>query len=105
MAREQVLERAGLTDTTLPSTGDIECSGCAHGYLPFGGKLLDATRVDPSMAGASGGHALMMKVESSGVTAIGHLGGTAGYHAFMLYIPESERYLSGVVTVTGNFGP
>jgi D-alanyl-D-alanine carboxypeptidase len=58
--RERVLKPLRLTQTTLPEPGarprgrDI-----AHGYEPVGGTLLDLTDVDSSMAGASGGHALL----------------------------------------------
>ena len=31
----------------------------AHGYMEAGGKVLDVSGVDPSMAGAAGGHALV----------------------------------------------
>ena len=59
VVRSDVLARAGLEHSTLPEPGDPACPGCAHGYVPAGGNLLDLTRVDPSMAGASGGHGLI----------------------------------------------
>lgn len=57
--RERVIARAGMADTTLPDPGDVECLGCARGYVAMNGEMLDTTNVDPSMAGASGGHALI----------------------------------------------
>jgi D-alanyl-D-alanine carboxypeptidase len=116
-------------------------------------ELLDVTRVDPSMAGASGGHSLIttpgdltrflqhlragalftqpatiesmfafqtaiesetrqtgygfgvMQITSDGDSAIGHLGGTAGYQSFMLYVPATDRYLSGFINVMGGLAP
>lgn len=155
VVREDVIERAGMKDTTLPEPGNVECAGCARGYIPWGGGMLDATNVDPSMAGASGGHALVstaadlatfleqlhtgelfdhpdtleamlafrpaidqgeaggyltgyglgvMRLEIDGEVVIGHLGGTAGYVGFMLYVPATDRYVSGVMNVMGNPG-
>lgn len=153
VVRERVIARAGLSDTTLPDPGDIECPGCAHGYIPMSGGMLDGTKVDPSMAGASGGHALIttaadlarlleklqagalfekaetagtmfafqpapdpqlhltgyglgvMQLESDGDVVIGHLGGTAGYESFMLYVPATKRYVSGFINVMGDPTP
>jgi D-alanyl-D-alanine carboxypeptidase len=155
VVREEVIERAGMEDTTLPEPGDVECRGCARGYVPFQGSMLDATNVDPSMAGASGGHALVstvtdlgsfleqlnagdlfddpdtlsamlafqpaidsgeaggfltgyglgaMQLDVGGEVVIGHLGGTAGYMGFMLYVPATDRYVTGVINVMGNPG-
>ncbi len=62
VVREQVIARAGLTATSLPEPGDHACPApCAHGYVPVAGDLLDTSGVDPSMAGASGGHALITR--------------------------------------------
>lgn len=155
VVREEVIERAGMEDTTLPEPGDLDCRGCAHGYIPWGGSMLDATHVDPSMAGASGGHALIstvadlgsfleqlhtgelfdhpdtleamlafqpasdhgeaggyltgyglgvMQLGIEGEVVIGHLGGTAGYVGFMLYVPATGRYVVGSMNVMGNPG-
>lgn len=153
VVRDRVLARAGLDHTTLPEPGDLECPApCAHGYVPFEGEMLDLTRVDPSMAGPSGGHALIttsadltrflgalrggalfdrpstleamfdfqpapdpevrltgyglgvMQLQGNGYTALGHLGGTAGYQSFMLYLPETGRYVSGFINVMGDVG-
>jgi D-alanyl-D-alanine carboxypeptidase len=152
VVRDQVIARAGLDHTTLPDVGDMECPACAHGYVSVAEELVDLTRVDPSMAGASGGHALIttsadltrfmqslrggalferpgtlssmfafqpaldpqtrtvgsgfgvMQMESNGYTAIGNLGGTAGYRSFMLYVPATDRYVSGFINVMGDLG-
>jgi D-alanyl-D-alanine carboxypeptidase len=156
VVREQVIERAGMDDTSLPDPGDVECPACAHGYIPFERSvMLDATNVDPSMAGAGGGHALIttaadlgrlfeqlqtgalfehadtldamlafqaavdhgeaggyltgygfgvMQLGIEDEIVIGHLGGTAGYMGFMLYLPTTERYVSGYINVMGDPG-
>lgn len=153
VVREQVFARAGLEHTFLPEPGDLECpEPCAHGYIPIDGALVDFSRVDPSMAGASGGHALittpadlsrflrqlrnlalferpstldamfefqpgvetefpqvgygfgMMQMQAGELVALGHIGGTAGYQAFMLYVPATDRYVSGFMNVLGDFG-
>jgi D-alanyl-D-alanine carboxypeptidase len=59
IVRERVIEPARLQSTEVPDPGDPSCSGCARGYIAMEGILLDATEVDPSMAGSSGGHALV----------------------------------------------
>ncbi|MDP9035772.1 MAG: hypothetical protein M3O50_13295 [Myxococcota bacterium] len=41
-------------------------------------------------------------VRSNGNEAFGHLGGTAGYQSFMLYLPATQRYLSGYMNVMGD---
>jgi D-alanyl-D-alanine carboxypeptidase len=151
VVRDDVIARAGLADTSVPEPGDRECPApCAHGYFPYEGELYDFTRLDPSMAGASGGHALITTaadltrfyrelrhgglfrrdstrvamfavlpardtdeamvayglgvsvLEVDGVTAIGHLGGTAGYQGGMLYVPETDRYVSGFHNVNAD---
>jgi D-alanyl-D-alanine carboxypeptidase len=139
-----------MDDTTLPDPGNVECLACAHGYIAMEGGMLDCTNVDPSMAGASGGHALIstaadlarlleqlqagafferaetldtmlafqpapdpqkhligyglgiMQIEAGGDVVIGHLGGTAGYTSFMLYVPATDRYMSGFMNVMGD---
>ncbi|MFP2923636.1 serine hydrolase domain-containing protein [Pyxidicoccus sp. 3LG] len=151
LVRERVIARAGLSHTSLPEPGDPGCAApCARGYVPFDDELMDFTAVDPSMAGASGGHALVttvfdltafwkqlragalferadtlnamlafapapepesrlvgyglgvMRLESNGTVAVGHLGGTAGYQSFMLYLPETDRYVTGFTNVMGD---
>ena len=57
---ERVIEPLQLDDTLLPEPGDLSIPGnYAHGYMDMGGNLFDFTRIDPSMAGAAGGHALV----------------------------------------------
>lgn len=59
VVRERVIDRLGLEHTSLPEPGDTSVgSGAAHGYELVDGELRDVTDVDPSMAGAAGGHAL-----------------------------------------------
>ncbi len=153
VVREDVLARAHLDDTFLPEPGDLECPApCAHGYVPVGDGMIDATRVDPSMAGASGGHSLittaadlgaflealregdlfddprsllamtrlrpalypelkvvgygygLVHLDADGIETIGHIGGAAGYSSFMMYVPETDRYVSGYINVAGDIG-
>jgi D-alanyl-D-alanine carboxypeptidase len=60
---DRVIKPLGLTATALPAPGNRSSGGPeAHGYMEVNGKLLDATTVDPSMAGAAGGHALVTTV-------------------------------------------
>jgi D-alanyl-D-alanine carboxypeptidase len=63
--RERIFEPLNLENTLLPEPGDTSTPGnYAHGYI-YGelvgmpGELLESPEVDPSMAGASGGHALI----------------------------------------------
>ena len=49
-----------LNGCTWTKPGDLSIPGSyAHGYMDMGGNLVDMTRIDPSMAGAAGGHALV----------------------------------------------
>jgi D-alanyl-D-alanine carboxypeptidase len=58
--RQRVIEPLHLEDTLLPEPGDLSIPGnYAHGYMDMGAGLLDLSQVDPSMAGAAGGHALV----------------------------------------------
>jgi D-alanyl-D-alanine carboxypeptidase len=58
--RERIIETLGLQNTLLPEPGDLSIPGDhARGYQPMNGQLLDFTDVDPSMAGAAGGSALV----------------------------------------------
>ena len=59
VVRERVFERAGLLESTLPEEGNPLCDGCARGYEPLADALVDLTEIDPSMAGAAGGDALI----------------------------------------------
>jgi D-alanyl-D-alanine carboxypeptidase len=150
--REEVRDlfaRSSLEQSSLPEPGDSSCPApCAHGYVELEGEVHDTTRVDPSMAGAAGGHALLtttadvtrffrhlrsgelfehrstldamfafrpdpknrldgyglgvMKMESIDGPVLGHLGVTTGYQTFMLYIPATDRYVSGFINGTGD---
>jgi len=128
----RVIRPLGLTRTYLPAPRHRSIKGAhAHGYSRLGGKRIDVTGVDPSMAGAAGGSALVTTVHDltrflnallarrlfrhpetlrqmlafgpaqgeggvvgyglgieqrvfpGGVESIGHLGGTAGYFAWI----------------------
>ncbi len=60
--RERIIEPLQLENTQLPEPGNIFIpDNHAHGYnfLPSDGTALDLTGIDPSMAGAAGGHALV----------------------------------------------
>jgi D-alanyl-D-alanine carboxypeptidase len=59
IVKRRVFDRAGLAHSSLPRPGNAECNGCARGYEPIAGDLIDLTEVDPSMAGAAGGGALV----------------------------------------------
>lgn len=53
-----------LTHTALPAPGDLSIQGAhAHGYLELDGRMVDRTRLDPSMAGAAGGGGLVTTVQ------------------------------------------
>lgn len=58
--RTRIVEPLHLEDTLLPEPGDLSIpSNYAHGYLDIDGTLVDYSRIDSSMAGAAGGHALV----------------------------------------------
>ncbi|MBC7977436.1 MAG: beta-lactamase family protein [Myxococcales bacterium] len=59
IVEDRVLRRAGLHHSSLPSPGDAACFGCARGYEVGEAAFFDATEIDPSMAAAAGGHALI----------------------------------------------
>lgn len=62
--RTNVFARAQLRHTELPEEGNVKCNGCAHGYGTLDGEALtDITEVDPSMAGAAGGDAMITTTE------------------------------------------
>ena len=62
--RERVIVPLGLTTTELPEPGGRTVAGdFAHGYQDVGGTPVDLSFVDPSMAGASGGNAMISTVE------------------------------------------
>jgi D-alanyl-D-alanine carboxypeptidase len=60
---ERVIRAAGLESTSLPAPGDPTFPGAyAHGYAGSPDAPLDLSGVDPSMAGAAGGAALITTV-------------------------------------------
>lgn len=128
----RVISALGLRHTALPAPGHRSVPGAhADGYAELNGKTIDLTGVDPSMAGAAGGGALVTTVQDlsdflnavlerrlfrhretlrqmlafapapaeggqvgyglgmerrvlpGGIEAIGHLGRTAGYSAYV----------------------
>jgi D-alanyl-D-alanine carboxypeptidase len=128
----RVIRPLRLAHTYLPAPGHPSIKGAhAHGYALLDGKRIDVTGVDPSMAGAAGGSALVTTVHDlarfldalldrrlfrhpdtlrqmlafapapdvggqvgyglgieqrafpGGVESIGHLGGTAGFYAWI----------------------
>ncbi len=61
--RTRVIAPLGLTSTTLPEPGDVAIAGAfMHGYGLIGGSVADLSFIDPSMAGAAGGGALVTTV-------------------------------------------
>jgi D-alanyl-D-alanine carboxypeptidase len=57
---DHVIRPLGLRATVLPAAGNRSWMGpYAHGYTEVNGKVFDVSSVDPSMAGAAGGHALI----------------------------------------------
>jgi D-alanyl-D-alanine carboxypeptidase len=133
---DRVIRPVALKATVLPAPGNRSLLGpYAHGYYQLNGRVLDVSRVDPSMAGAAGGHALvttvhdlvryldallagrlfrkretlkemltfepasgcatcepgqvgyglglLRRVVPGGIETIDHLGGTAGYYAYV----------------------
>jgi D-alanyl-D-alanine carboxypeptidase len=64
VVRDRVIDRLDLEHTSLPEPGDLSIgSDAAHGYVPVNGELHDFTDIDPSVAGAAGGHALVTTTE------------------------------------------
>jgi len=58
--RERIIEKLNLGNTLLPEPGDTSIPGnYFRGYVPINGQFIDVTGIDPSMAGAAGGHALV----------------------------------------------
>lgn len=59
----RVIAPLGLARTSLPASGHLSIRHPhAHGYGELDGERIDLTRVDPSMAGAAGGSALVTTV-------------------------------------------
>ena len=46
----------------------------------------------------------VMRFDVGGVTYWGHLGGTAGFTAYMLYQPETGIAISGAINIRGDLG-
>ncbi len=62
--RERVIVPLGLASTELPDPGDrTVTSEYAHGYVLAGGTPVDLSYVDPSMAGAAGGNAMVSTLQ------------------------------------------
>jgi D-alanyl-D-alanine carboxypeptidase len=60
VVRERVIDRLHLARTSLPEPGAVPTGrDIPHGYQLVRGRLYDVTDVDSSMAGASGGNALL----------------------------------------------
>ena len=60
---DRVIRPLHLQNTLLPEPGDVSIPGNhAHGYAAVSGAVVDITAVDPSMAGAAGGDALVTTV-------------------------------------------
>jgi len=58
--RERIVDRLRLSRTSLPKPGNVSIDGrYAHGYMDMGTGPIDMSEIDPSMAGAAGGHALV----------------------------------------------
>jgi len=58
--RERIIDELNLENTLLPEPGDLSIPGdYTHGYMDSGAGLVDVTGVDPSMADAAGGSALV----------------------------------------------
>jgi D-alanyl-D-alanine carboxypeptidase len=61
---QRVVRPLRLTHTALPAPGDLSIKGAhAHGYFEVDGRMVDVTRLDPSIAGAAGGSALVSTVQ------------------------------------------
>jgi D-alanyl-D-alanine carboxypeptidase len=62
--RKRVFDRLAMRSSELPEPGDPGFPGdYAHGYLEVEGEVMDFSLGDPSMAGASGGNALVTTVQ------------------------------------------
>ena len=78
VVRERIIDRLGLKRTSLPEPGHVSIgSDASHGYELVNGKLRDASDVDPSMAGAAGGNALVTTTQD--LSQFRAAGGSAGF--------------------------
>jgi D-alanyl-D-alanine carboxypeptidase len=117
--RERVLGPLRMTSTELPEPGGCRITDDhAHGYLDAAGTVVDLSCVDPSMAGASGGNAMVSTearnetamphwyglgleiYELGGTFVIGNAGGAAGYATMMFRIPAQDATL--VTSINGS---
>jgi CubicO group peptidase (beta-lactamase class C family) len=65
--RQRIIQPLGLENTYLAEPGDTSIARAhARGYQPLAGLLVDFTEVDPSMAGAAGGGALVTTASDLG---------------------------------------
>lgn len=46
----------------------------------------------------------VMQFDDEMAGSLGHLGGTAGYVGFNLYVPVTRRYVSGFINIMGDPG-
>lgn len=121
--RTRLLAPLGLWSTLLPEPGDRTVgSDYAHGYVDVGGTPLDLSYVDPSMAGAAGGNAMVSTVQDLARFVEALLAGklfarpeTLAEMATMVEAPDGsgiphwyglglESYRIGETTLVGNAG-
>ncbi len=103
--RERIIEKLNLENTLLPEPGNLSIHGnYAHGYMDLGAGLVDVTGVDPSMADAAGGSALVTTTTDLArfleAVLAGEFFQNTGTLAEMLTfvnIPEGSFPLSGLV--------
>jgi D-alanyl-D-alanine carboxypeptidase len=148
-----VIRPLRLGATVLPAPGNRSLMGpYAHGYVAVNGKVLDLSRLDPSFAGAAGGHALVTTVRDlvrfleallagrlfqhpetlkamldfkpasgepgqvgyglgllrrvlpGGIETIDHLGGTAGYSAYVARLRREKVTLATAMNSSADPG-
>jgi D-alanyl-D-alanine carboxypeptidase len=60
---DRIVRPLGLGATALRPPGHRSLpASSAHGYMELNGRVLDASTIDPSMAGAAGGYSLITSV-------------------------------------------
>ncbi|HWT23467.1 MAG TPA: serine hydrolase domain-containing protein, partial [Solirubrobacteraceae bacterium] len=92
VVRERILRPLRLARTSLPEPGTMPAGrDIARGYQPIGGRLLDLTEIDSSMAGAAGGHALLTSTRDLARFLRALLGGRLFQH------PETLEAMRGFV--------
>jgi D-alanyl-D-alanine carboxypeptidase len=121
--RARLLAPLRLTSTRLPEPGDRAITAdYAHGYQDAGGTAVDLSFVDPSMAGAAGGNAMVTTVQDLATFIEALLAGrlftrpgTLAEMTTMVEAPDGsgfphwyglglESYELGGTTVVGNAG-